>query len=258
VSFFDGRIPFLQQKATIHDMGGSTDGHFDPAGGGASDVAASPAAQPSLVDAAVERRLAVQQRSAEHEVHRLLAVALELMVRGGTTGPPRVADIVQAAGVSNDAFYRSFRSKDDLVAAVVDEGARRLVTYVRHRMEREADPAAQVRAGVEAVMKQASDREVAAATRAVFHNASRVADRRTTDRVHLTAWIGGLFETPLRALGVPDPERDARVAALVALAAMRHFIWAEDAPTGADVDHLVGFVLRGVGAESAQGWPAVR
>ena len=239
-------------EGDIAPVGGRTTGS-EPATAGRPAPAESPLLEPPLVDVAVQRRIAPQQQSAEDEVRRLLSVALRLMVDGGSNRPPRVADIVQAAGLSNDAFYRSFRSKDDLVAAVVDDGARRLVSYVRHRMEREADPVAQIRSGIEAVMKQAADPTVAAATRAVFHNASRLAGPGTTDRVQLTWWIAGLFEAPMSALGSPDPVRDARTAALASLAAMRHFIWAEDAPIGEDMDHLVAFVLRAIRADRVGG-----
>ena len=51
------------------------------------------------------------------EVRRLLDAALTVMRERGTTSRPRVADIVGAAGLSNDAFYRHFSSKDALVTA---------------------------------------------------------------------------------------------------------------------------------------------
>ena len=52
----------------------------------------------------------------------------------GTSGRPTVAEIVREAGLSNQAFYRHFASKDDLVTAIVDAGARRLAAYVERRV----------------------------------------------------------------------------------------------------------------------------
>jgi AcrR family transcriptional regulator len=57
----------------------------------------------------------------------MAANGLDVMRRCGTESRPRVADIVAAAGLSNDAFYRHFPSKDDLIVAAltkVDEQAR--------------------------------------------------------------------------------------------------------------------------------------
>ena len=38
------------------------------------------------------------------------------------------------SGLSNDAFYRHFPSKDALVAALLEDGAERLAGYVAHQM----------------------------------------------------------------------------------------------------------------------------
>ena len=84
---------------------------------------------------------------------------------------PRVADIVAAAGLSNDAFYRHFRSKDDLVNALLDDGAERLRGYLAHQMAKARTPEAQVRRWVEGVLAQA-DGDIAAATLAVLWNGS--------------------------------------------------------------------------------------
>jgi AcrR family transcriptional regulator len=80
------------------------------------------------------RALAKRGADYESEVRRLLDAALEVMRQGGTTSRARVADIVAAAGLSNDAFYRHFPSKDALVAALLEDGAERLASYVAHQM----------------------------------------------------------------------------------------------------------------------------
>jgi len=117
----------------------------------------------SLVARAVRRRAGDRYAVAEKEVRRILDVGLELM-RENPDGDVRIADITRRAEVSNDAFYRAFRSKSDLMAAIADEGSRRLAGYVRHAMGKQADPAERVRAGALAVLAQAVDQEVAATT----------------------------------------------------------------------------------------------
>src|SRR5690606_11725226 len=91
---------------------------------------------------AVTARIArqwVERRGVDHEgeVRRLLDAALDVVRRCGTTSRPRVADIVAAAGVSNDAFYRYFPSKDALFAAILEDGTERLQSYLAHQMAKE-------------------------------------------------------------------------------------------------------------------------
>ena len=198
-------------------------------------------AEESLVELAVRRRTADRQAAAEDEVRRLLDVGLELM-REDPNGNPKIADIVRRARVSNDAFYRSFRSKDDLMAAIADDGARRLLEYVRHQRAKTADPADQVRACVAGVFKQVTEPEIARTTRAVVMNIKR-ADGGTPG-VRLRDQIGELIAESLAELGSPDPARDGHVAACAMFGVMEQYLWAERTPDAADQDHLLDWILR--------------
>ena len=91
------------------------------------------------------------------EVRRLLDAALTVMARNGTRARARVADIVTTAGLSNEAFYRHFKSKDALVGALLDDGAERLRGYLAHQMEKERTAAGQVRRWVHGVLSQADE-----------------------------------------------------------------------------------------------------
>ena len=104
----------------------------------------------------VRRTLAKRENEYAGEVRRLLDAALEVMGRCGTSSRPRVADIVAAAGLSNEAFYRHFRSKDALVTAILEDGGERLRSYLAHQLAKEPTPEAQVRRWVEGVLAQAS------------------------------------------------------------------------------------------------------
>src|SRR5207253_635888 len=101
---------------------------------------------------------------------------LEVMRARGTDGRPRVADIVAAAGLSNDAFYRHFPSKEALVNAIIEDGAERLRGYLAHQMDKAPTPELKVRRWVEGVLAQAADDELASATLAVLWNAGGVGD----------------------------------------------------------------------------------
>src|ERR1700716_1322317 len=108
----------------------------------------------TLADRAVGRRLAPARELAETDVRALMDAGLALLRAEAPGRSPRVADIVAAAGLSNDAFYRYCASKDDLVAAIVEDGSRRLVTYVRHQMDKGDDAAARLRLRIQGGLKQ--------------------------------------------------------------------------------------------------------
>src|SRR5262245_33757089 len=119
------------------------------------------------VDGDVASRIAqrtLARRGADYagEVRRLLDAALDVMRRCGTTSRPRVADIVAAAGLSNDAFYRHFPSKDALVAAILEDGTQRLLGYLAHQMDKEPAPEGKVRRRVEGGLPQAAGEDSAA------------------------------------------------------------------------------------------------
>jgi AcrR family transcriptional regulator len=164
----------------------------------------------------------------------------------GTTKSPPVSDIVAAAGLSRDAFYRHFASKEDLVAAIVEAGAERLRSYLRHQMAKERDPAAQLRRWIEGVMSQASNPEVAQSTRAVLWNGGRVGDHARPEVVTTRRPLAQLIVEPIAALGSKDPDRDAAVIAHATMGLMSDFLWRLAAPTRADVGHLVRFCTAAV------------
>jgi AcrR family transcriptional regulator len=208
-----------------------------------------------VVARTAQRALARRQAAYADEVRRLLDAGLEVMRQCGTTKSPRVSDIVEAGGLSRDAFYRHFVSKEDLVAAIVEAGANRLVSYLRHQMEKQGDPKGQLRKWVEGIMAQAADPEVAHSTRAVLWNGGRVGDRARPDAVTSHAALVELIIEPLGALGSSDPERDAAVICDATMGRMRDFLWRYATPTKADVAHMVRFCTAAVGASCDDGSP---
>jgi AcrR family transcriptional regulator len=194
----------------------------------------------------VQRALAKRETASADEVQRLLTAGLEVMERTGSYAAPKVGDIVRAAGLSNQAFYRHFASRDELVAAVAEAGAHRLVTYAAHQMSKESTPAAQVRAWIVAVLSQAGKSGVADATRAVLWNL-RVLPRSLgdTETASINAAAGELLGAPLGALGSRDPIRDAAAISDVVFGRLDHHLWGP-APTPADVEHVVGFCVSAI------------
>jgi AcrR family transcriptional regulator len=191
----------------------------------------------------VQRTLARRQSDYETEVRRLLDAALELMRAQGTSAKPRVADIVGAAGLSNDAFYRHFKSKDDLVTAILEDGAARLCGYLSHQMAKERTPDGQVRRWVRGVLAQA-DAQSAVATLAVLWNGSSAGGGLAAGRHFASAPLAALLAEPFAALGSDSPEFDATLAAHATLGVLSDCLWRQAEPTRADIDRVSEFCLR--------------
>ena len=179
------------------------------------------------------------------EVRRLLDAALTVMRERGTTSRPRVADIVGAAGLSNDAFYRHFSSKDALVTALIDDGATRLVSYLDHQMAKEPTAERKIRRWVEGVLSQ-TDEEIAATTLAVLWNAGTAGEGVAAGRHFASAPLGELLHDPFTALGSTDPELDSSLVAHAVLGKLSDYLWQRKRPSRAEVQAITGFCLRTV------------
>jgi AcrR family transcriptional regulator len=200
----------------------------------------------------VERALATRYSAYADEVRRLIDAGVAVM-RDGNGAEPRVSEIVTRAGLSNQAFYRHFRSKDELLLAILDDGLRQLVGYLEHQMAKERSGLGQVRRWVEGILAQAVSAEAAEATRGVVVNTARLGQlfpeefRRSEE----------VIKTPVRAaieraveqdeLAAADPERDAEAAYRLVMGTMQSCLSNVRRPSKADVAHLVGFVVGGLG-----------
>jgi AcrR family transcriptional regulator len=193
----------------------------------------------------VRRSLAKREEEYAGEVRRLLDGALEVMRKCGTSSRPRVADIVAAAGLSNEAFYRHFRSKDALVNALLEDGAERLHSYLVHQLAKERTPEGKVRRWVAGVLSQA-DGEVAATTLAVLWNGGSAAGGLAAGRHFASSPLASLLEGPFAALGSDTPQLDAALAAHATLGTLSDLLWRRVEPTRADVDRVTGFCVRAV------------
>ena len=175
-------------------------------------------------------------------MRRLLDAGLDVMRRGGTSAKPRVADIVAAAGLSNEAFYRHFASKDALVGAILADGAERLRSYLAHQMDKAAAPEDKVRRWVEGVLSQAVDPEVAAQTLAVMWNAGGSGLVQTT----MTEPLAALLHEPFTALGSVDPQLDASLVAHATIGKLSDHLQQGVRPGRGEVQHVVDFCMRAV------------
>jgi AcrR family transcriptional regulator len=166
------------------------------------------------------------------------------MRRCGTRGRPRVADIVAAAGMSNDAFYRHFASKDELVAAILEDGTQRLRSYLAHQMDRASTPEGKVRRWVEGVLAQAADEESAATTRAVLWNAGGLGYALVSGSPSTV--LATLLEQPFAELGSPTAALDASLVAHAVVGKLSDHLRQRVRPTKSDTERITAFCLAAV------------
>ncbi|MFL0274555.1 TetR/AcrR family transcriptional regulator [Mycobacterium sp. SMC-19] len=198
------------------------------------------------VDAAVHRALDDRQREATAEVERILAAAVTVLERTAPE-PPRVCDIVAEAGSSNKAFYRYFAGKDDVILAVMERGVALVVSYLEHQLAKEPTPQAKVASWIRGALAQLSDPHLLSLSRAASTQLAVSADRPRSDE-DILAPLRDLLTAPISALGGDDPRRDADLVFGATLSTMRGYLNSGRRPKRADVDHLVSFCLRGLGA----------
>jgi AcrR family transcriptional regulator len=198
----------------------------------------------SIVARTASSSLAGRRAVYEDQIGRLLDAGLDLMRT--STRSPTVTEIVAAAGVSREAFYRYFSSKDGLVAAIVEAGGRRLVSYLAHQMGKREGAEAQLRSWLAGVMAQAGNPEVAQTTRTVLLINGTVSGPPRAEMTAVFQALADLLLAPLEGLGSRDPARDAAAICACALGVMSRHLWQEEAPTAKDVDHLADFCLQAV------------
>ena len=204
---------------------------------------------PTAIRRSVERALAPRYAAYTDEVRRLMEATSAIMQRTGGVDP-RVGEIVAEAGLSNQAFYRHFRSKDELLLAILDDGIRRLVDYLAHRMAGASTPEEKIRSWIEGIVAQAVDATAAHATRPFVIDRGRLAECFPDE----VARSVELLSEPLRALlreetaAFPDadPERDAAALYDLAMGWMERAIALGARPTREDAEHLVAFAMRGI------------
>jgi len=191
-----------------------------------------------------ERSLAERRDAYAAEARRFIDAALTVMRRTGAIDPS-VRDVVREAGLSNQAFYRHFESKDALLLAVLADGQHRLVSYVEHRISRIDDPPQQVRRWIEAVIEQARNPQAAAATRPFAANQSRLADLFPDEVAASRDELVNTLRPAVGALG--GNKYDALFVHDLTMARMNDALLHGRTPERKEISRLVAFCLAGIG-----------
>ena len=207
----------------------------------------------TLAQRAVDRSVGDLRAEYAGQMQRVLEATYDLIERSGNVDPS-LREILKATGLSTQAFYRYFRSKDELFLLLLDDGRRRLVSYLQHRMDRVASAEGKVAAWVEGVLAQAANERAAARTRPFVSNANRLAEAFPAEQQTSIDLLVDQLAGAIAALGTSeDPRLDAVAISRVAFATLQEHLTHSTRPTPAEAAHLVRFCLRGAGAGAATG-----
>jgi len=181
-------------------------------------------------------------------VRRLVAASFEVIRETGAL-EPGVAEIVRRAGLSNQAFYRHFPSKDALLLAVLEEGFAVLERYLAHRMDGAPTPEARIRAWIGGVLEQALHSGAASATRPFAASRSRLAElfpeAVAASEGALRASLRDAIADAVEAGSLPgaDPERDAEAIHTLVMGWLERRLGHGTPASRADAEHITGFAL---------------
>ena len=202
-----------------------------------------------LADRAVERTVAGRRAEYGAEMRRIVEMTFSLVERQGTL-EPSMREILAATGLSTQAFYKYFSSKDELMLALLDEGRQRLVDTLERRIARATTPVDRIRAWIEGVLAQAVNAGAAARTRPWVLNEQRLADLFPDQHQASVDRLVGLLHEPIGQLQRKKATDDVGVVATLVyqltFATLRmHFVGGTK-PRARENELLVGFCLRGV------------
>jgi AcrR family transcriptional regulator len=202
-----------------------------------------------LARRAADREVEARRAAHVEEMERIVEAAYRVVERSGDVDP-KLRDVLRAAGLSTQAFYRHFLSKDELLLVLLDDGRRRLVGYLEHRVAKARSPQHKVRAWIEGVLAQASDEAAAARTRPFVAGQDRIAEQFPDEQQASVDRLVDVLATVLED-AAPDATRRRRARAVYHLAfgvLHRHLTY-RTTPSAAEADHLVRFALRGASLE---------
>ena len=214
----------------------------------------------SAVERAVDRSLEARRSAVAAEVGKLVEAALVLIRRTGDV-EPRVSEIVREAGLSNQAFYRHFRAKHELLVAVLDEGARMLASYLAHRMRDAASPREQVSEWIRGMLEQALDEQGAQATRPFVGARARLAESLPEEvarsEQQLTELLRAAIAAAVRSGELPNaiPDRDAESIYHLAMGWVETRLQESEPATREDAERLEAFALAGIARTASRAQP---
>jgi AcrR family transcriptional regulator len=188
------------------------------------------------------------------EVELLINATWAVAARTGSI-EPGVREILQEAGLSTKAFYRHFRSKDELLLVALDRASHVLVEYLEYRMAREPDPLAKIGEWIEGCLRQAVNpsaaRRILPWTLAFGRIASLFPEQLERNQDAIIALLeGAIREVVASGAGhTPDPAGDAQIIFAFTGHTVHHHLISGNAPDADTTRRLTAFAQRALGAK---------
>lgn len=200
--------------------------------------------------------LAPQTAGEPDEVAALITATWTVTARAGSI-EPSVREILEQAGLSTKAFYRHFRSKDELLLVALDEGTRVLVEYLERRMAAATDPTTAIAGWIDGFVRQAVNPSAAQRTRPWTLGSGRLASAFPADFERNQRAIAAPLEREIARASAdgtarsPDPARDARLIYAYTSDTVRVHLLRGSVPDADTTAHLVTFAHRALAVDLA-------
>jgi AcrR family transcriptional regulator len=186
------------------------------------------------------------------EVNLLITATWTVAARTGSF-EPSVREILHEASVSTKAFYRHFRSKDDLLLVALETASLQLADYIESKMAPVDDPVPRIRVWLEGFLRQAivpaSARHTMPWALGVGQLGHLYPDQFDESKALVTAPLEReIREAVARGAATsPNPARDARIIFGYTMDAIRHHLIRRTEPDKTDTEELVDFTYRALG-----------
>ncbi|QII07343.1 TetR/AcrR family transcriptional regulator [Rhodococcoides fascians A25f] len=194
------------------------------------------------------RRVAKPDRQAsyDNEVRQLVLATQQVMLRIGRADRPRVADIVREAGMSNQAFYRHFRSRDDVIVATYEQGLLAIHSYLERKVLEQVGLEARMRAWIDGVLAQIEDPALSQLSATIIWNVGQVAPNNSDIEPVGHARILDLLTAVMTEGHVAQPFRTAQLIHTLVMGTTATYLNSGERPTPEDREHLLVFCMAGM------------
>ncbi len=168
----------------------------------------------TISERAAGRSVEAARTRADGEVRDLVDAGLAVLRREGLDGLT-VADILVEAGLSTRAFYRHFRSKDELILAIYETDARATRDRMQRRLERTSGPQEALEVWIDETLALVFNDQRARRTRPLASAGPRLQAQYPHEFAAIVAGVIDPLVAVLRAglerghFPQADPERDA-------------------------------------------------
>ncbi|KXF49267.1 hypothetical protein AXA44_25430 [Rhodococcus sp. SC4] len=189
-----------------------------------------------------------RQASYDDEVKVLIRAAQSVMLRNGCTEQPKIAEIVGAAGMSNQAFYRHFRGRDDVIVATYEQGLLKIHAYLEYRVLKQSGLEARLAAWIDGVLAQIEDLQLSELSRVIIWNMGQIARTKSEIEPVGHTRIRELLGRVLDESGVADAERTAMFVHTLVMGLTTTYLESGEQPTEEVRAHLLRFCFGAITA----------